>query len=648
MKNSKIKQLDRHDREAKFDALAAGLLTELPSGADGSRHPHPQGWPVAPVELWPDDLPVFDHPPSFDDSVRLAAELTGSPMAAVTILEDHYQWFKAKHGIPLRGTTREVSFCRFTVESDDVFVVTNARLDARFANNPLVTGEHHVRAYAGAPLVMPDGRRIGAVCVLDTEERTFGPREQQVLELLARQVVGQLQLEQLIHRQARDIDNLQTARAEMRHMAMHDELTGLQNRRGVIFALEQLVMSSHPCMQSVWVDGMAMLYLDLDDFKIINDCRGHEVGDRVLTEVARRLEAVAPPGQILGRLGGDEFIMMINNGSEEEATRAAQRVLQAVKCPMRIDGRQIVVEASIGVAIAERFANVPELIDKADRAMYESKKAGGDGLRVWSALTEANVETGERTINKFVRTCLDDRRLKLHFQPMFDLTTGAMIRREALLRWEGAAPDALNVEGFIAAAENSGLIGEIGKLVLQESCDAAAQWQSEDPGVGVSVNMSALQVLPSLRRDVADALAASGLPAELLTLELTESCILEKTDQSLSVLNEVHRLGVRLALDDFGTGYASMSMLCAFPLDEVKIDRKFCADPNESTIKIVRATVELGHSLGLCVVAEGIETEAMLAELMHSGCDVGQGYLLGRPAAIELTTGQPASIGGTN
>jgi len=623
---------------AELVRKAACLVPDYPLFNDhptlGEGFPQPRGWPAGPVESWIDDDAPFAHPPSFDDSVRLAADLTGSPMAAVSILGEHYQWFKAKYAIPLRGTTREVSFCRFTVQQDDVFVVPDATLDPRFATNPLVVGHHNVRAYAGAPLIMADGEHIGAVCVLDTQPRTFGEREQQILELLARQVVSQLQLEQLIHRQACDIDDLEIARAEMRHMAMHDDLTGLQNRRGVIRALEQVFTSPHPSVQAAWAQGVSLLYLDLDDFKRINDIRGHDFGDRVLVEVAARLTRELPSHQVLGRLGGDEFIMMVRGNGPQEVAPIAERILQAVRRPMTIEGERLVVDASIGLAAAERFWTVPELIDHADQAMYDAKQSGGSRIALWSkeiAATDAEA----RMANKFVRTCLDGDRIEVHFQPMFDLAHGEMIRREALLRWRGNSPAGLSVEGFIEASESAGVIGQVGDSVLRQACAAAAGWQSFEPGVGVSVNVSALQVVPDLCAAVADALGSSGLSPHLLTLELTESCILERTEQSLSVLNALSKLGVRLALDDFGTGYASMSMLCAFPLDEVKIDRRFCSDPNESTVKVVRATIELGHSLGLCVVAEGIETHQMLAQLMSCGCDVGQGYLLGRPGPIE-------------
>lgn len=608
------------------------VLRAEPFGQDSL--PADEVWASRLVEDFDPD--EHDQTPSFDDSVRLAAKMTGSPMAAVTLLDDRHQWFKAKVGVSLRGTSRDMAFCAFTIEQDDVFLVADAHADERFKDNPLVTGGPLIRAYAGVPLVMPNGARVGALCVLDTEPRDFVQRERQVLELLARQVVSQLQLEQLIHHQAQDIEDLRLARSEMREMAMHDELTGLLNRRGLISSIERMSTTRHPSVSTAWKKGVSVLFLDLDDFKAINDTRGHEIGDRVLVEIADRLQGNARAGDLIGRLGGDEFIVLAAGSNDEENAALAARLIQSVEQPMHFDGEVIVVEASIGVAPVERFGNVLEAIDHADRAMYKSKQAGGRGVSTWSEASVEALTPDEkllRTVNKFVHSCVEDDRIRVHFQPMFDLSAEKLIRREALLRWRGDAPADVTVEQFIAVAEQIGLIGRIGRMVLEESCRAAFYWQATDPGVGVSVNVSALQVVPGLADVVAGALERSGLPPHLLTLELTETSLLEQTDANIAELQRVHELGVRLALDDFGTGYASMSMLCALPLDEVKIDHQFCSDPDVATVKVVRATVELGHSLGLCVVAEGIETREMFDQLVSIGCDVGQGYLLGKPAA---------------
>jgi len=577
---------------------------------------------------------VLDHSPSFNDSVRLAAELTGSPMAAIALVGDDYQWFKAKTGFTLRGMRAELGFCHHVVQSSDLFIVENVGDDARFAANALVVSER-IRSCAAAPLIMPSGERVGAISIFDTQARSFTAREGQVLQLLARQVVFQLQVEQLVHRQAEDIDELRVARVELRHMAMHDELTGLLNRRGAIGALDRLCNSTHPSARGAWQRGISVLFLDLDEFKAINDTMGHEIGDRVLIETGERLCAAVRPGDTVGRLGGDEFIVVMVGAGEEESDLLAEKLLRSVERPIDIDGQAVMVEASIGVANAADFGNVLELIDHADRAMYWSKQAGGHSISTYSESVAADDTASDRKIKKFVRSCLENDLIEVHYQPMFDLRRGELIRREALLRWEGEAPGDLNVEGFIHAAERAGLISRIGSLVLQDACESAAQWQKRQPGVGVSVNVSALQVTLELPDVVAAALDRSHLAPELLTLELTESSLLECTHETTGILDSLHAMGVRMALDDFGTGYASMSMLCALPLDEVKIDRRFCADATTATAKVVRATVDLGHSLGLCVVAEGIETQDMLDQLVQVGCDVGQGYLLGHPNVMD-------------
>jgi len=275
---------------------------------------------------------VLDHSPSFQDSVRLAADLTGSPMAAIALVGDDYQWFKAKAGFGLRGMRAELGFCRHVLESSDLFIVESVEDDARFENNALVVSEG-VRSYAAAPLIMPSGERVGAISIFDTRERVFSAREGQILQLLARQVVTQLQVEQLVHRQAEDIDELRTARSELRHMAMHDELTGLLNRRGAIGALDRLCNSKHPSTRGAWRRGISVLFLDLDEFKAINDTMGHEIGDRVLIETGERLEAAVRPGDTVGRLGGDEFIVLMVGAGEDDSDLLAEKLLRGPRRP---------------------------------------------------------------------------------------------------------------------------------------------------------------------------------------------------------------------------------------------------------------------------------------------------------------------------
>jgi len=590
-----------------------------------------------------------DERPSFDDSVTLAAQMTGSPMAAITILDDQYQWFKAKVGLEPSRTRRDVAFCRFTVQGDSVMVVADAHADERFVENPLVTASPNIRAYAGMPLITAGGERLGAICVLDTQPRTFTERDTAVLELLAKQVLSQLQLEKLIRSQAEDIFELEAARAELRYMAMHDELTGMRNRRGVIAAIEEQIGEPHTGTSRLTGQKASVLFLDLDNFKSLNDTLGHEVGDQVLVDVAERIQKSVGPAPVVGRFGGDEFVVLVFGQSQLVALQMAEALLRAVEQPIRLASGAVEIEASVGLAhqVSGDTKTLVELIDRADEAVYLSKQLGGRRVSEWAPCSSGRTREVDRHTHRFVQSCLDDNRLIVHYQPIVDLHAGRLARREALLRWTGPGPDGLDVEGFVAAAEKSGSIKEIGVLVMNEACRAAAAWQHSDPGVGVSVNMSAVQITRALPVLVASALQASGLRPELLTLELTETTVLARSDETDNTLERIHELGARLALDDFGTGYASMSMLCALPLDEVKIDRQFCSDPSAAKGKVVRAAVDLGHSLGLCVVAEGVETSEMIDELKDAGCDLGQGYLLGRPTGLDCPSFAVSLVSGS-
>lgn len=571
--------------------------------------------------------------PSFDESVQLAIELTGWPMAAVTLLDEHVQRFKASIGLDIDSTPIEHAFCRYTVRSDSVMVVPDASSDMRFSANPLVTENPGIQAYAGAPLILADGTRVGAMCVLDTAPRELPERQQAQLALLARLVVGQLQLETLIAAQSQHIDELKIARNKLRHEASHDHLTGILNRRGLIHKLDRALASNHPSSIGSPPAAISVLFIDLDNFKMVNDTLGHEVGDQVLVEFARRLRAHLGERDLAGRIGGDEFVAALYESPSEHVDEVVEKLLQWLEQPILIGGEEIVPRASAGLAtVNPTDRRALDLIDRADRAMYTVKQKGGGRPSMWSERLQARRQNDERSQRAFVRSSLLDRSIIAHYQPVCDLSTGELIRMEALLRWDCAAPAGTTPTEFIAAAESSGLITDVGTEMMMQACLAAARWAPVAPGVGVSVNVSPLQVSFDLPGAIRHALATAELAPDLLTIEITESTGLEGNNAAASVLDEIHATGVRISLDDFGTGYASMSTLYDLPFDELKIDRKFCSVPDEDRLAIVTAALALGHSLGLQVVAEGIEDQVMLEELADLGCEAGQGYLLGRPA----------------
>lgn len=572
--------------------------------------------------------------PSFDDSVQLAIGVTGWPMAAVTLLDKHEQRFKASVGLGMERTPLEHAFCRYTVRSDEVMVVPDATADLRFSANPLVTGETGIRAYAGAPLILADGSRVGAVCVLDTEARDLPAEQQAHLALIARQVVGQLQLETLISEQSQHIGELERARNELRHEASHDHLTGLLNRRGFIRELDRILAANHPNSIGQPPPQISVVFIDMDNFKMINDTLGHDAGDQVLAEFAQRLRARSAPTDLVGRIGGDEFVVTLYDSPSEHVDTVVQGIISLLEQPIVVDGEFVEIRASVGMATANPTDRLAlGLIDRADRAMYTVKRKGGGRPSLWSERLEARRHGDERSVRAFVRSCLIEQSIISHYQPVCDLSTGEPMRMEALLRWDSAAPARVTPSNFIAAAESSGLIGAVGLEMLTQACWAATRWAREMPGVGVSVNVSPLQVTTELPCIIERVLDLTGLASDLLTIEVTESAVLEGKPMVASVFEAIHQSGVRISLDDFGTGYASMSMLYDLPFDELKIDRKFCSVPDPDRLAIVSAAVELGHSLGLHVIAEGIENSQMLVELTDLGCEAGQGYLLGRPAS---------------
>lgn len=571
----------------------------------------------------------------FQEVVELAAELTDCPMAAISILDDEAQRFKARVGIVADHTPIEHAFCRFTVQSDTVMTVEDARLDERFRDNPLVTGDPNIRAYAGAPLVMPNGERVGAICVIDDRVRRFGPRESELLALIAKQVVAQLELEQMVDEQAADISELRIARSELRHQATHDDLTDLLNRRGFVNALDNVLHSNHPSTLRHPPPPLTVLFIDLDNFKTINDTMGHVVGDEVLIAVAERLVRTASANDLVGRLGGDEFALALGSDGLTSVDPTVEQILEAFSRPFAVGGEQLVVRASIGVVEASvEVRTALQLLDRADRAMYAVKKNGGGRQSARNEVTAVVNKTDRRGLGGFVRTCLTQGNLEAHFQPVRDLMTGDLLRREALLRWTGDGPSGASTGLFIAAAEEHGLIDEVGPQMLLIGCAAAATWQRDDPGVGVSVNVSPLQLHADLISHVDHALSHASLQPDLLTLEITESNSIEASGDAPTVLRRLRDLGVRLSMDDFGTGYSSMAMLSHLRFDGVKIDRQFCEQSTLANRAVVTAAVGLGDSLGIEVIAEGIETIEMQEELIDLGCVVGQGYLLGRPVSL--------------
>jgi diguanylate cyclase (GGDEF)-like protein/PAS domain S-box-containing protein len=426
-----------------------------------------------------------------------------------------------------------------------------------------------------------------------------------------------------------DITEWEQARNQISHMARHDALTNLPNR--TLFR-EELERGLKRVKRN---DQLAVLCLDLDHFKKINDSLGHPIGDALLIEVASRLTACVGPGDTVARLGGDEFaIVQFCDGCEPSAVSAlASRIVEVVSAPYDIEGHQLVIGVSIGISLAPDDGDNPdELLKNADLALYRAKADGRSTYRFFETGMDARAQA-RRLLEMDLRLALQRSEFEVHYQPIRDLASGGIAVCEALVRWRHPERGLVAPIHFIPLAEETGLILQLGDWVLRQACLDAAKWST----ACVAVNLSPVQFRDrDLVATVKDALAQAGLPAHRLELEITESVLLQNSEGTRAMLHALRRFGVKISLDDFGTGYSSLSYLRSFPFDKIKIDRSFVNDmaTGKDSLAIIRAVTGLGKSLGITTTAEGVETEAQLDLLSREGCTQAQGYLIGKPRPI--------------
>lgn len=434
---------------------------------------------------------------------------------------------------------------------------------------------------------------------------------------------------------------------ELVHQALHDPLTNLPNRKMLLERLRRaLARTGQP------ENSLAVIMLDLDNFKVINDSLGHPCGDQLLIQCARRLEAVLPPGGLAVRQGGDEFSILLEQMADPtEATRVAERVNAGLRAPFHIAGREIVVTASVGVAYGTPGRHQPDdLLKAADLAAYKVKGSGKAGCAVFdhslSAYAMARLE-----LETDLRRALERNELTLFYQPVVALQSGRVTELEALIRWRHPTRGMIAPAEFIPLAEETGLIVPIGRWVLTTACRQACAWHEQFPDeqpLVVSVNLSARQIHnPGLVEEVAQALAETRLPPGCLKLEITESIMMRDSEATVQTLRRLKSLGVLLAVDDFGQGYSSLSYLRRFPLDVLKIDRAFVEKigQDQQDTAIVEAIIRLARILRLTVTGEGVETGPQCHHLRAMGCELGQGYYFARPQPSEAITALLAEAG---
>jgi diguanylate cyclase (GGDEF)-like protein len=437
-----------------------------------------------------------------------------------------------------------------------------------------------------------------------------------------------------------EIADREESQARSQYLAYHDSLTGLGNRllfkEQLVEALKDVSVTPHP---------LAVLFLDLDGFKAVNDTLGHSIGDLLLKSIATKLRDILPRTDRIARLGGDEFaILQISATQPGSSIALAEKIIEIIGQPCNIDGHDVTVGASVGIAVAHPGdMNTENFLKSADLAMYSAKSDGRGTYRMFDPEMDALVQA-RRTLERDMRTALAQGGFRLFYQPLVNLQSQKVTAFEALMRWHHPERGQVPPSEFIPVAEEMGLIVQLGEWALRQACAEAMEWPD---GISASVNLSPLQFSKgNLVSTVMSALASAGLPASRLELEITESVLLEKSERNITILNQLRDLGVRISMDDFGTGYSSIGYLRSFPFDKIKIDQSFVRDllVDEGSLAIVRAIAGLGVSFGMTTTAEGVETEEQMRCLNLEGCIEVQGYLYSKPVPANEIIGLLKSL----
>ena len=430
----------------------------------------------------------------------------------------------------------------------------------------------------------------------------------------------------------RDVTSRKETEDALTYQAMHDALTGLPNRALLVDRLDQALQRARRTGSMLGV-----LFLDVDHFKVVNDGRGHAAGDQLLVALARRLTSVVRPSDTVARFGGDEFVVMCEDLSgEDEAVRLSERVIGCIEEPLELEGLELSVTVSLGVAVAGSEATAESLLRDADTAMYRAKETGRGHVEKFDQVLRSRADH-RLEVAGALRHALERDEMSVVYQPVVSLRDGIVVGAEALLRWRHPLWGEVPPARFVGTAEETGQIVPIGSWVIEQACIQAARWHAANPGdppLWVSVNLSARQMLvPSLPGTVADILERTGVDASMLQLEVTETVVMDDVDYFHEVLSRLRALGIHLSMDDFGTGYSSLRHLREFPLDTLKVDRTFVAGINGPghDASIVAAVAGMARALGLAVLAEGVETPDQLAEVRRLGCDLAQGFFITPP-----------------
>ncbi|WP_084596333.1 bifunctional diguanylate cyclase/phosphodiesterase [Elioraea tepidiphila] len=574
-------------------------------------------------------LEILDTPADerFDVFTRLAARAAGTPMAALSLLDADRQVLISTVGLAEREMPRDISLCGYTILTPDrPLVVPDATRDPRFADNPMVAGPPGIRFYAGMPVRGPSGHALGALCVADLSPRILPPEVMDTLADLARGVADAVAMRGTTRRLAR--------------LAASDTLAALADATTFDQWLRDLV-TPHG------VTPHAVLCVDLDRFATINHLFGHGAGDAVLGEAVARIAGALGGSDLLARLGGDSFAVLVRDPAAAAAT--AHRIQAAFSRPFAIMGQPFPLNVSIGAATCPHDDQNPERVaELAELALVAAKARGRNRVALArdcpDEIAHLHPRRGPKGIASALRAALipgGQEPFSLAWQPVAHAATGALTALEALIRWPRPGRKPLMPGEFIAVAEARGLIAPLDRWVLRTACTEAARWAVAAP-LAVNVSPPNLFLADSVRF-VEGVLRESGLAPTRLTLEVTEGVLMHDSAAALAAINNLRALGVRVALDDFGAGHASFGYLRDFPFDKIKLDRELVARAPacRRSLALLRAVLRLARDLGAATVAEGVETEAQAAFLRAEGVDSLQGWLIGRPGPVpaEIVTG---------
>lgn len=573
----------------------------------------------------------------FTNLAYLAAEITQAPVALISLVDEHRLWFLSRIGVDFREISRSTAFCAHTILQGELLEVKDACQDPRFYDNPLVVGEPHIRFYAGVPLVLPSGEALGTLSVVDSKPRELTKIQRRAMNTLACSIMAEIDLRRRLVYLEQEEERRANAEAHIQHLATRDPLTALPNRSTFNDRLEHHIRiafrrNSH----------LAVLFIDLDRFKPINDTLGHDVGDEALLAVAERLNGCIRKSDTAARLGGDEFALILPDvRDEQEAIQIADKIAVALREPINGKLHRLHCSASIGVALFPEHGRLSdELLRHADLAMYQAKQAGGDQIRIFN--TKLVEKAGAmQLLERELREALERRELILYFQPQKPVRNSDMCGLEALVRWRHPNLGVIPPSEFITLAEQRGLIFELDYQVMDMALEQLRVW--DDLGLCVpriAVNVSPRELRDNFVERVESLLSKHGLAPHRLELEITESLLIMDGVEVMSMLSHLQKNGVSIAIDDFGVGYSSLAQLHCLPVDCLKIDRSFVQDINRSAVDfaIVRAVVTMADAIGLRTVAEGVETDEQLAVVEALGCHYVQGYRFAEPMPADEAT----------